>query len=63
MKRKDRIARIKAEIVETKEKVLHWQNRFDNAPNLHERDCAFVLLNCYNNKVSSLYEELETALI
>ena len=57
------IYQIKANIVETKEKIDAWEARFLTALNLHEKDVAFVMLNCYRNRLASLYEKLELELI
>lgn len=57
------IYQIKANIVDTKEKIDEWEARFLTALNLHEKDTAYIMLNCYRNRLASLYEKLELELI
>lgn len=49
---------LKAELNKQLQRRNHYQQAFDSAQNLHERDVAYIMRRCARNKIADLEEQL-----
>lgn len=61
--RMSRLDALKNKLAKTKREFARYEENMKNAPNLHERDVAFVMMNAMGNRIHSLYERIELELI
>ena len=61
--RKDKLSELKNELQQASVKLIKYEDMFETATTLHDRDCAFILKRCYKNRVESLKESIEFELM
>ena len=61
--RMSKIDALKNKLAKAKREFVEYEENMKNAPNLHERDVAFTMMNAMGNRIHSLYERIEFELM